>query len=247
MFIRQECLGNQGMTETTNLQVWFSTTYKGPDHLSSVFDENTGADVVKSGLGGRGVGLYGPGCPSGTDMQYVSTSEEVPLDLPFFYEPSRGNLLMEMRVRDVVDPGRPVYLDAEDVVGDSVSRVAALLPDAKEATTMDSVGIPVFFVFYDAPTLTFDQTKDGLCLGWSTNPLGFRLQWAVQLDTKSSWTDYPGAIVVDPTATRATIPKSQLGARRYFRLFKDSGSLPQSASHPAQVTPAAQVQEAPTE
>jgi hypothetical protein len=73
----------------TNLQVNVSTTQKDPDTLSPVFAENVGSDDIVT----FGPAAYAPslaGCGN-------SFSSEIEVNVPFFYEPTKGNLLFDLR------------------------------------------------------------------------------------------------------------------------------------------------------
>jgi len=106
-----------------SLQINFSTTPKTPDGLSPNFADNIGHDdtVVR---GARGVTLVGGG---GGTPQPFEPSLIITLDTPFFYNPSAGNLLMDVRNYSGVDPSLPhsLVLDAQDTTGDSVSSILA--------------------------------------------------------------------------------------------------------------------------
>src|SRR5678815_4864698 len=73
--------------DITSLQINLSTTSKGPDGLSTVFSENIGANETV--VFGPRPARFGPGSPL---PEYTFQ-----LDEPFFYDPSAGNLLMDVR------------------------------------------------------------------------------------------------------------------------------------------------------
>src|SRR6266566_6460826 len=73
----------------TNLQVNVSTTAKGPDSLSPVFAENIGTDDIVT----FGPGAYAPSL-AGCGNSFASAIE---VNVPFFYDPTKGNLLFDLR------------------------------------------------------------------------------------------------------------------------------------------------------
>lgn len=96
-----------------SVQINLSTTTKAPDGLSTIFSENVGAnDTIVFGPGPLRV--IGEGGVSGQ----VSWGPVIYLAQPFYYSPSLGNLLLDIRT---FTGGGPVPLDAVAYVGDSVS------------------------------------------------------------------------------------------------------------------------------
>ena len=100
--------------------VTLSTTPRGPDSLSPVFADNIGPDAVTIY---SGAGSFGGGYVPGASPQPFG--QTFPALTPFYYYPERGNLLVDIRGVDgqVLFPGS---LDAQEVMGDSVSRVFAV-------------------------------------------------------------------------------------------------------------------------
>ena len=102
------------------LQINLSTTSKGPDGLSTVFSENVGADNrIVVGPKPVYVAVNTPGHPPGFSVF-------IPFDKPFFYDPSQGNLLV-----DVLNFEAPGFIDSAGPfagvfkMGDSISVVSA--------------------------------------------------------------------------------------------------------------------------
>lgn len=99
------------------LQVNLSTTTKTPDGLSSTFANNVGADDAQVFSGAFQTAVTSTGDP--TNFEVV-----VNLTTPFFYDPNKGNLLLDVRNSQ---GGATVPLDQEldgtVTSGDSVSRV----------------------------------------------------------------------------------------------------------------------------
>ncbi len=102
-----------------NTEIRLSVTRKQPDGLSPVFLDNVGVnESVVFGAGPLRIAAL-----TGTGFDIL-----IPFSTPYFYDPSMGNLLLE--VRNYVGPSYPVapnragLLAFEDTLGDSVSRVS---------------------------------------------------------------------------------------------------------------------------
>jgi hypothetical protein len=100
------------------LQVNLSTTSKAPDGLSSTFAENVGADDTQVFSGPFSTAVTFTGDP--TNFQVV-----INFTTPFFYNPTKGNLLLDIRNSQggVEVPPNDQQLDGTSATGDSVSRV----------------------------------------------------------------------------------------------------------------------------
>jgi hypothetical protein len=100
------------------LQVNLSTTSKSPDNLSSTFADNVGSDDTQVFSG-----------PLGTAVTFTgdATNFEVVINFttPFFYDPNKGNLLIDIRNSQGGSEVPPLTqeLDGASTTGDSVSRV----------------------------------------------------------------------------------------------------------------------------
>ncbi|HEY9173423.1 MAG TPA: hypothetical protein VI136_14145 [Verrucomicrobiae bacterium] len=211
----------------SNIQINLSTTIRAPDDLSATFAANVGVDdTVVFGPGSWGVGASGAPCPAGFEDGLLC-------EVPFYYDPARGNLLMDVRVRHPHALGHPVdnefAHDGMNQMGDSISRVYAWDADATVATQVDSSGIITEFGYNPVPSLTVFRTNSAVAIRWPGLPLGFVLEWTDGLDPNARWQrytneiypGYPGAIY-----QTATVPVASLGSRRFFRLVCESCRLP---------------------
>lgn len=222
ILVRTDCLETTigGSFSTTNFGIWFSTTSKDPDHLSPVFAENIGLDVVKVRGGDALYGISGPMCPNpGPEFPL---GPRIDLDIPFAYDPSKGNLLMEIQIQGKTAPLPPrrFRLDAENVLGDPISRVAGRGFDAPVADiAQDTTGIPVYFSFFGPPILAVELSDAGIQLGWWNDPKDFKLQWTTDVGSNRSWSDYPEPLPPNPSIKILTVPRALLGTTRYFRLI----------------------------
>ncbi len=124
------------------IEINLSTTTRDVDSLSPVFADNVGGDSLT---------VYGPG-----SLSFVTAgSLVIPLDKPFFYNPSRGNLLMDVSVFD--GSGTPdlsnLALDARFAANDQVSQVYAIDVTAPTGT-LSTVGLRTGFLGQPVPEAT---------------------------------------------------------------------------------------------
>jgi hypothetical protein len=102
-----------------DIQISLSTTPKGPDALSPIFANNVGSDDTV--VFGRGI-LHLPGSNPGEGFNIA-----IPLSKPFYFNPSAGNLLLDVRNYMGI-PITQFFLPtfrAENTLGDSVSSVGS--------------------------------------------------------------------------------------------------------------------------
>lgn len=132
-------------TTIPNIQINFSTTINSPDNLSSTFSDNQGADdtAVFSGALSLSSAYTGPsGGPKDFDIS-------IALITPFLYDPSQGNLLLD--VRNYSADFSFFAMDAYFESGDSVSRVLSYDVNSTTASTNDSLGLVTQFNVTPAP------------------------------------------------------------------------------------------------
>ena len=216
----------------TNLQVTVSTTSKAPDGLSPIFSENVGSDETIV-FGPRN---YNP--PGGGSCATFLHGQEINVDTPFFYNPALGNLLIETRHENISWQFQPMnpnndftkwLLDAETVVGDSVSRIAAFSLTTNMAEVVETTGLVVLFQFDPIPSLTNSVSSNEVVVTWPALPDTFSLQWAPRVGTNASWQLYTNPIVEGGLYNMISIPKQELAASMYFRLaWEDAPPIPQS-------------------
>jgi len=103
-------------TTLPSIQINLSTTAKAPDALSPVFAQNVGADdTIVHAAGPLSIRAGGPAGPGAWDIS-------IPLTRPFFYLPSSGNLLMDVRN---FGGGTTTFFDDQLALGDSISVVVS--------------------------------------------------------------------------------------------------------------------------
>jgi len=102
----------------SQLQVNLSTTTKTPDGLSSTFAENIGTDDTQVFSGPLPAAVTFTGGPTNFEVVVNFTT-------PFFYNPAKGNLLLDIRNSQggVEVPANDQELDGTSASSDSVSRV----------------------------------------------------------------------------------------------------------------------------
>jgi len=108
-------LGSPFFAELAEFEMRFSTTQMNPDGLSPVFTENTGPDETLV-FGSAPLELSSSHGPFDSPQAW-----EIEFRLPtqFYYDPSAGNLLMDLTI---LAPGADVPpFDAVDLLGDGVS------------------------------------------------------------------------------------------------------------------------------
>jgi len=137
------CGGAQGQS-AASLQIDLSTTVKGPDSLSPVFAQNVGLDdtVVR----GPSTFTILLGCGSTPEP-----FELIVLDRPFFYNPNAGNLLLDIRNYSGPNQASGLALDAQNMPGDSISRIVAFNVNAATADVVDSKGFVTLFGIQPVP------------------------------------------------------------------------------------------------
>ncbi|MBV9617765.1 MAG: hypothetical protein JO201_01000, partial [Verrucomicrobia bacterium] len=100
------------------LQVNLSTTSKSPDRLSSTFGDNVGADDMQ---------VFSGPLSAAVTLRGDVTSFEVVINFttPFYYNPAKGNLLLDIRNSQGGTEVPPLMqeLDGTSATGDSISRV----------------------------------------------------------------------------------------------------------------------------
>jgi hypothetical protein len=122
----------------TNIQLSLSTTTLGPDSLSPVFAQNIGSDE-KIVFGPRSVSLSSGFSPMSAPQLF-----EIHFffnDRPFIYNPTNGNLLLDVRN---FAGGLTTFFDAVDVTNDVTSSVWALSANALTGM-IDTKGLVVQF------------------------------------------------------------------------------------------------------
>jgi hypothetical protein len=101
-----------GPTVLPDVRIDLSTTQAVPDALESIFENNIGPDNTTVFLGD--LALSAPDC-TGTPCPFDIT---IPLQMPFSFNPSEGNLLLDVRIPNCVLLGSdPVFFNSTGEAG----------------------------------------------------------------------------------------------------------------------------------
>src|SRR6185369_15293182 len=123
--------------------------------------------------------------------------------LPIYYDPARGNLLLDMRHLGNswrlgnVPPDPPIdsqKLDAQTILGDSVSRAAAFSVTTNRAEIVDTTGLVTGFQFDPIPSLRVRYETNTLIVIFPLYPTAFALQWSNIVGPGAVWANYPGQV-----------------------------------------------------
>lgn len=201
------------LSAVESMQLNISTTLRGADELSAVFNQNYGIDdrVV---VGPRRAVFFGSG--------FGDFSQ------PYFYDPAKGNLLLDFRIYrgvDVITPGQEIVLDAFNSGADSVSSVYAIgetnLPTSGQVSTL---GLVTVFIVSPIPKLAVSLQSTNLVVTWPLVPFQFRLEQSPVLGAGAAWQPAGGVTTTNRPANSSsdmvvvTLPRSQNATGRYFRL-----------------------------
>ena len=202
------------------------TTSRSVKGLSSIFSENVGRDVLNV-ASQPFYSINGSlDCPyplpaGGGDLNW---DQVIHLSTPFFYDPAKGNLLIDIRHSGFKTEHGSSNADAQNTIGDGVSRIAAFSLTAATADIVDTEGLVTVFTLKPTPSLTITIQKNNLDLVWPTDPDVFGLEWAQLLGEKLAWREYTNTIRRDDVIKELKIPLTSnfLKAPKYFRLYWNS-------------------------
>lgn len=226
IYIGNGC-GGGNTAFTTNLVANLSTTTKSPDGLSSRFAENVGADsttvFTPKEYHVEGSLRCGPGFF--TKSEFVSPMH---LDVPFFYNPSKGNLLLDLKVP--VHPFFSKNLSFDRMLneiasneGDAVSRIVSTDSiDSPTANVVDTAGIVSFFVIWGVPKLFIGYATNNLVLAWPKDPEPAKLQVVDQITAAAAWKDYAGTITTYAIYRQTVVTPESRTKQQFFRLYWNS-------------------------
>jgi hypothetical protein len=139
----------------SSLQINLSTTFRGPDALSPVFAENVGSDETVV-LGPRQF-LF---------VEVPGQAYTLHLDRPFFYDPSVGNLLLD--VRNLAGGSGPVLgsLVVANYPGDSSSNVRGDVSSAIGTAFTDGVSTRFTVTPVPEPAALTLLMAGGMLMAW---------------------------------------------------------------------------------
>ena len=202
-----------------SIRVSLSTTSNSVDSLSQVIAENHGADYMD-------VFPLGPLSIFGATAAPVSPFNIYIPMLPFFYDPSKGNLLMEIFINKGATNSVPPF-DASDRVGDSVSRLYSFTGNSTTGI-VDTVGLVAEFTIWPKPQLRIQQQTNSVLISWPTHPAGFNLQSTENLLPQCNWKSITTNITMGPDGLTANFlqPLDSAAKSQFFRLFAQQVTFP---------------------
>lgn len=165
----------------SNIQINLSTTKRSPDQLSLNFDQNTGSDETAVFGGYIVLGTFFTVLTNGTTGFDIS----VPLQTPFVYDSSKGNLLVD--VRNFSGGTANLYDNSMSSSSDAVSRIFSSDANAINASAYDTGGgamqltynaTPPPLIIVDQPssqTISINMDATFTVLATGVNPLSY--QW----------------------------------------------------------------------
>lgn len=134
-------------TTLSSVMIQLTTTSKAVDGLDTTFANNLGADVTTVFNGSLSLSSSNGVGPGGTRaFDLVITFQN-----SFLYDPSKGNLLLDIANANTGDSRTGASLDAQNTTGDSISRIFALGAGSTVATTSDSIGLVTRFTAQSVP------------------------------------------------------------------------------------------------
>ena len=216
-------------TDFPDIQIDLSVTTRGPDQLSTNFSENLGTNTVTVVPRGH-LNMLSSGDPG--------TPIIINLPVVFFYNPAHGNLLLDIqkftRIPPSIPLGNPGVFEAQDTLGDSVSRVYSY--DVNSPTGVaNTTGLKTIFKVTPPaiPRLVFflrsDNVATNLAFRWFLGPVDYTLQQSPVLGPGASWQPAGRLFYRDEEIIEVWVPLNPDDATRFFRLVSPP-SPPGSAS-----------------
>jgi hypothetical protein len=131
-----------------SMSLSLSTTTKAVDNLSATFADNIGPDNATVYSGKYTIGVTPP--PSDHQLHPWPFPMVITFTTPFFYNPTNGNLLVDMQwpYAELYAGVGPPWIDAVEAAGDSVSRVFAVNNNVTYIPTngtADTIGLVTLF------------------------------------------------------------------------------------------------------
>lgn len=148
----------------SNIHINLSTTTNSADHLSLDFAQNVGGDETTAFFGDLILGTSLTVLSNGTTAFDIN----IPLQTPFVYDPSKGNLLID--VRNFSGCTANIYDNSTSSGSDTVSRVFSSDASAITAASSDSGGGPIQITYSSGlvpPTIAIQPTNQLVSIGSS--------------------------------------------------------------------------------
>ncbi|MBI3867461.1 MAG: hypothetical protein HY299_02935 [Verrucomicrobia bacterium] len=232
---RSGCGSRNAVIFSNNAAIFLtiSTTQKAVDGLSPRFADNLGPDQITV-FSNELFLVLGDNGPCDSRPKATDWRAHLFLQAPFFYDPHKGNLLLDMRIPKGTLTRQNFLVDLMDTeivstFGDSMSRMVGAGLNATNAETIDSAGLVTQFHFVPYPPViratyfSASQPEPGLGLDWFVQPKSAKLQLTTQSPPTSGWVDYQGVIGDDGIRRGIFIPLADLKKQQFFRLFIPPG------------------------
>jgi hypothetical protein len=145
-----------------NLQINLSTTLTNADHLNSSFAKNIGTNETMVFSGPLTISTAFASLTNGTKAFDIS----VPLQNPFIYDATKGNLLVDVRNFNGGSPA--LYTSGLTTSTDTVSRAYSGNVNATTVASFDTAGEAMQIIFNPAPvppTISVQPTNRSLLVG----------------------------------------------------------------------------------
>ncbi|HXT40457.1 MAG TPA: hypothetical protein VN887_10595 [Candidatus Angelobacter sp.] len=221
-----QSFNQQGTTKLTitNMQINLSTTQSGADNLSTNFADNVGSDDTI---------VFGPGRHDFDDTMGGGRFL-ILLDQPFRYNPSSGNLLLDVRIFNgagpvVTNPLASPALQAFNSLTDESSRVWATNVTDSVASGVDTMGLDTVIQFSAVPSLQIQVESvfgtNRQVVRWPAQPSVFVPQTSPQVGSNAVWQTITNGILGSPDGPDRAIylPVPPLGTSGFYRRLWESG------------------------
>jgi Ig-like domain-containing protein/cohesin domain-containing protein len=169
-----------------NIQINLSTTATNVDHLNSTFSKNSGTNDTIVFNGPATVTTSFSALNNGTKAFDIS----LPLQTPFLYDSSKGNLLVD--VHNFSGGSAILYTSGLTTITDTVSRTYSASTSSTTASGADTAGEAMQILYTPAPlppTISSQPTNRSVIVGGSASfnavvgPLPVTYQWFYNTNT----------------------------------------------------------------
>ena len=212
-----------------NVQINLSTTQKSADGLSTNFQENVGPDEI---VAFRGQLEFAGGISPFDRPQGFGTS--IPSGW-FFYRPSAGNLLLDIRVFTYSNSFPATWFDASSVAGDAISTIFSTNVNSTAGEFLSTRGLVTQFHTFPTPALSLTRTNGSLLFSWVDYPRGYRLETRDCLDCASPWQAVAELGTTNDYVREILLPLDTKALSRFYRLSWRPPPKAQAAKPPAGV------------
>ena len=158
--------GGPFSTTLPSVQLSFSTTQSKPDQLNSISAQNIGTNNTVVFSGALSISTSFTNLANGTKAFDI----RIPLQTSFLYDPSQGNLLLDLRNFNGCTPNEPNFINVA-VSSDATSRIFTGNPNGTSNFSGDTAGYVLQIVYIPAPVppvITVQPTNQIIAAGATT-------------------------------------------------------------------------------